>query len=147
MKCKFFRIRQTKGNKYFFCKFQKKNILNEECFYCKHKEFKDYIKMKKKSNKLKQLEQKRYSIFTSNLSDCFMCDLEDKKVKRSDLHEVYGGSNRQRSMKLGLVVPLCRKCHDDEEKILELRKICQQIYELDHTREEFIDLIGKSYLK
>ncbi len=147
MNCIFLRCKQKKGLKFLYCKTKKKKISFEGCKNCSLKQFKVYKKMKNKSQKLKQAEQKRYSIFTSNLKICFMCDLDGKQVKKADLHEVYGGSNRLRSMQNGLVLPLCRKCHDDEDTILKLRKICQEIYELDHTREDFIKLIGISYLK
>lgn len=147
MKCKHLRYRSHKGTKFLFCKALHIKIEYTECFNCYQKEFKQYKRMRIKSKKLKQKEDNRYSIFTKDLSKCFMCDLDGKVTKKSDLHEVYGGSNRQRSMKNGLVVPLCRECHQNEEKVLELRKICQEIYELNHTREEFIQLIGMSYLK
>lgn len=147
MYCKYLRHRHRKGIEFLFCKTKKREISKSECWNCIFKEYKTCKKLVNKSKKLKQKEQNRYSIFTSNLSICFMCDLEGKKVAKSDLHEVYGGSNRQRSIKNGLVVPLCRECHQNEETILKLRKICQEIYELNHTREDFIKLVGKSYLK
>lgn len=147
MKCKFFRNRHEKGKVIYFCKTLNRKIEYTECFNCYQKEFKQYKRMRIKSKKLKQKEDNRYSIFTKDLSKCFVCDLDGKVTRKSDLHEVYGGSNRQRSIENGLVVPLCRECHQNEEKILELRKICQEIYELNHTREQFIQLIGISYLK
>ena len=64
-----------------------------------------------------------------------------------DLHEVYGGSNRKRSIKNGLVVPLCRICHSNEEIIQYLRIKLQKEFEKTHSREDFIKLIGKSYIK
>ena len=64
-----------------------------------------------------------------------------------DLHEVYGGSNRKRSIKYGLVVPLCRICHGNEKIIQYLRIKIQKEFEDTRTREEFIKLIGKSYIK
>lgn len=98
--------------------------------------------MKKKSSKLAKLEKNRFSIFTDNFKKCFYCD----NKRGIDIHEVYGGSNRQRSMKNGLCVPLCRNCHSNVNIIMDLRKLCQKIYEKNHTRDEFIKLIGKSYL-
>ena len=99
--------------------------------------------MKKKSSKLAKLERERYSIFTKNFNRCYYCNESRGKM---DIHEVYGGSNRQRSMKYGLCVPLCRKCHSNEIVIQDLRKWCQREYEKTYTRDEFINLIGKSYL-
>ena len=100
--------------------------------------------MRKKSNKLIKLEKNRYSIFTNDMTRCYYCHTRTYKI---DIHEVYGGSNRQRSMKYGLCVPLCRKCHSNEMIINDLRKWCQREYEKTHSRNEFIKLIGKSYLE
>lgn len=98
--------------------------------------------MKKKSSKLAKLEKSRYSIFTNDFTKCYYC----KRQGPVDIHEVYGGSNRQRSMKYGLCVPLCRSCHSLDIVVRDLRVICQKLYEKDHTRAEFIQIIGKSYL-
>lgn len=98
--------------------------------------------MKKKSSKLAKLERERYSIFTNNFKICYYCG----NSRTIDIHEVYGGSNRQRSMKYGLCVPLCRSCHSNVNIISDLRKHCQKEYEKTHSRDEFIKLIGKSYL-
>jgi hypothetical protein len=98
--------------------------------------------IKKRSNKQSKLEKSRFSIFTNNFEKCFYCG----KTGKMDLHEVYGGSNRTRSIKNGLVIPLCRMCHSDEEIIKYLRIKLQKEYEKTHTRQDFISLIGKSYL-
>lgn len=73
------------------------------------------------------------------------------------LHEIYfGTANRTISIKYGFQVYLCSKhhnlggigkcVHQCREMDLELKRACQKVYEKDHTREEFISLIGKSYL-
>lgn len=102
--------------------------------------------MKKKSSKLRKLEQNRFSILTDDLEHCYFCKRFFRDIPKDDLHEIYGGSNRQRSMKHGFVAPLCRNCHQHLFVIYQLKKICQEEFEKDHTREEFIRLIGKSYL-
>ena len=101
--------------------------------------------MKKKSSKLAKLEKNRYSIFTNDFNNCYYCHINYGKSEL-DIHEVYGGSNRITSIKNGLCVPLCRRCHSSEFIIKDLRKWCQREYEKTHTRDEFIKLIGKSYL-
>ena len=107
--------------------------------------------MKKKSNKLRRLEQNRYSILTDDLEHCYWCYEQDESiVPKDDLHEIYGGSNRQRSMIHGFVIPLCRQhhrhVHNNKEAKEFLQRFCQITYEETHTREEFIKIIGKSYL-
>ena len=108
---------------------------------------KEVTTIKKKSKKLAKLEKNRFSIITKDLEHCYICRFQGKKVLRDDLHEVYEGANRKRSILNGLVVPLCRKHHQNEEILSELKVATQQKYELNHTRDEFIKLIGKSYIK
>jgi hypothetical protein len=103
--------------------------------------------IKKKSNKQKKLEDNRFSIFTNKFDECYYCKRKIKENERLDLHEVYGGSNRTRSIKNGLVVPLCRICHSNEEIIEYLRIKLQKKFEKTHNREEFIKITGKSYIK
>lgn len=101
--------------------------------------------MKVKSNKLRKLEKNRYSILTHNLDFCFIC-----KNPSTDIHEIYGGSNRRNSMKNGFCIPLCRTCHqtltNEPKKALIYKFLCQEQFEKNHTRKEFIDIIGKNYL-
>ena len=75
------------------------------------------------------------------------CECCGKVCKKLDPHEVYGGSNRKRSIKNKFIKLLCRECHSNEKVITQLRIDTQKEYEKTHTREEFISLIGKSYLK
>lgn len=100
--------------------------------------------MKYKTNKLKKLEDSRFSILTDDLEHCYICG---KGVV--DVHEVYAGANRKMSMKNGFCIPLCRTHHRiaqlDREENLFLKKLFQQKYEENHTREEFIRLVGKNY--
>ena len=55
--------------------------------------------------------------------------------------------NKIISIKNGLVVPLCRQCHSNENIIMELKAKMQKEYEKNYTRADFIKLIGKSYIK
>lgn len=98
--------------------------------------------MKKKSKKLAKLERQR----DKEIVKSGICEFCGKFSKRLDPHEIYGGSNRKRSIKYKFIKLLCRKCHSNEKIINQLRKDMQKEYERSHTREEFIALIGKSYL-
>lgn len=101
--------------------------------------------IKKKSNKLAQKEKKRFSILTNNLEQCYLC-----QNKKQETHEIYKGCNRQTSMKYGFCIPICRICHSrteiDSKLNLQLQKKCQKEYEKTHTREEFIRIVGQSYV-
>ena len=101
--------------------------------------------IKKKSNKLAQKEKKRFSILTNNLEQCYLC-----QNKKQDIHEIYKGCNRQTSMKYGFCIPICRNCHSkteiDSKLDLQLKKECQKEYEKTHVRDEFIKIVGQSYI-
>jgi hypothetical protein len=101
--------------------------------------------MKQKSSKLRNLERNRYSILTDNLEVCYIC-----QRPYVDIHEIYGGRNRQVSMINGFCVPLCRHHHQIVETNayadFYFKEICQTEFEKTHTREEFMKIIGKNYL-
>lgn len=98
--------------------------------------------MKKKSSKLAKLERQR----DKGLVKSGICENCGKFSKRLDPHEIYGGSNRKRSIAHKFVKLLCRECHSNENIINQLRIDIQKEYEKNHTRNDFIKLIGKSYL-
>lgn len=96
--------------------------------------------LKKKSSKLAKLERQR----DKNLVKEGICEFCGKYSKRLDPHEIFGGSNRKRSIKHKFIKLLCRKCHSNEKIIKQLRIDAQKEYMKTHTEEEFIKLIGKS---
>lgn len=118
-----------------------------ECKSCSNLIYKANKPIKKVSSKRNKLEKNRFSIFTDNFNQCYYCKRKVKENEKLDLHEVYGGSNRLRSIRMGFVVPLCRKCHSNEEIINHLRILIQKEFEKTHTKEEFIEITGKSYIK
>ena len=71
-------------------------------------------------------------------------------------HHIYGASNRNISEENGFWVWLRHDYHiaDSPNKTphncrmtdLRLKEMCQREYEKTHSREEFIKLIGRSYL-
>lgn len=98
--------------------------------------------IKKRSSKQAKLERDR----DKNIVKSGKCDGCHKNFKHLDPHEVYGGSNRKRSIEHGFVKMLCRKCHGDNKILQQLKVDVQKEFEKDHTREEFIKIIGKSYI-
>lgn len=103
---------------------------------------KNTAEIKKKSSKLAKLERQR----DKDIIKSGKCEYCSKYSERLDPHEVYGGSNRKRSIKYKFVKLICPECHKDEEVIKQLRIDTQKEYERTHTREKFIEVIGKSYL-
>lgn len=109
----------------------------------RQKRKKEVTTIKKKSKKLAKLERQR----DKNLVKEGICEFCGNYSRHLDPHEVYGGSNRKRSMEHKFVKLLCRKCHDNENVIKQLRIDTQKEYMKTHTEEEFMKLIGKSYLR
>lgn len=103
---------------------------------------KTVTKIKQKSNKLAKLERQR----DKGIVKKGKCECCSKYSEKLDPHEVYGGSNRKRSIKHNFVKLICPKFHSDENKIMQLRIDVQKECERTHTREEFIEIIGKNYL-
>lgn len=104
---------------------------------------KEVTAIKKKSNKLAKLERQR----DKDIVKEGICEICGKYSKRLDPHEIFGGSNRKRSIQHKFVKLICPKCHSNEAIINQLRIDTQKEYEKTHTRQEFINLIGKSYLR
>lgn len=86
----------------------------------------------------------------SDSKRCYRCG----SIFNLHKHHIYGGPNRKISEQEGFYVYLCPMHHNwsdegvhfNREFDLELKKECQQIYEKEHSREEFMALIGRNYL-
>lgn len=91
------------------------------------------------------MERNRFSIITDDLKHCYICG-----SKKEELHEVFEGKNRQISMKYGLVIPVCRKCHKKIPKDKTLRQnlhqVGQKAFKNKYKSESFIKIFGKNYL-
>ena len=82
--------------------------------------------------------------------ECYFCG----KLTHLERHHVFGGvANRPISEKYGLTVWLCHNCHTgnngaqyDKMKNLHLKQDAQFAFERNHTRSEWMKLIGKNYL-
>lgn len=100
--------------------------------------------MKYKSNKLKQLENSRKSIFTDDLEHCIMC-----RQVATDINEIFMGRNRQNSMKYNLCIPLCRTCHNKYhlQRPLQLKwyRLAQIEFEKKYSHEDFMQIFKKNY--
>ena len=82
--------------------------------------------------------------------ECYVCG-----NKTVHLHHIYGGwANRRISDAHGFTVYLCPYHHNMSNEGVHfnrkldgyLKRKCQRIYEQTHTREEFMNLIGRNYL-
>lgn len=69
-------------------------------------------------------------------------------------HIFFGSANRKKSEQYGMKVWLCPRHHNmsnqgvhfDKQLDLYLKRYAQLEFEKTHTREEFIEVFGKSYL-
>lgn len=80
---------------------------------------------------------------------CFFCgskrNLED--------HHIFGGALRNISERNGFKVWLCHFCHNeppfgvhfDAERARMLKRACQGKYEITHSRQDWMNLIGRNY--
>ena len=103
--------------------------------------------MRNKTNKLRQLEKNRFSVFYASLSMCCVCGSMNNMTK----HEIFEGKNRRNSMKYGFVLPLCVRCHqklqENNDFSKKWKKESQKYFEDNiGTREEFIDVFRRNYL-
>lgn len=102
---------------------------------------------KKKKHKGSILQQDRY---------CYLCDLLDHRymVRGLQEHHIFGGPNRANSEAEGLKCWLCishhiqgpEAVHNNIGNMRLLQQKAQQAYEQNHTREDFVRLIGRNYL-
>lgn len=137
--CKFL---SKKINGTLKCNLLKINISINICENCSQKILVTNKPISKISSKRRKLEKDR----DSKLIKIGKCENCGKYCYKLDSHEVYGGCNRKRSIENGFVALLCRECHSDEKVIQKLKIDYQRKYEIDHSRAEFINIIGKSYL-
>lgn len=142
MICKHITKRSYQRQAYIYCRKLKKKITYDICKSCLKFESRDYKPINKRTSKQAKLERDR----DKGLIKSGICQNCGRYSYKLDPHEIYGGSNRKRSILNNFVVLLCRNCHDNEKVVEKLRKKYQKEYEKNHTREEFIKLIGMSYL-
>lgn len=155
---------------YFYCTKQRKEITFDDCRGCVYKEYKKCTrtvkkcafsekkhnkiaktvqktaKMSKKSSKLAKLERNRFSLFTDNKDKCMFCDSTYKLT----WHEIYCGRNRQNSMRFGLCLRMCLRCHElkQEDKHFndEWHIKGQVAFQQTYHNLIFEDVFKKNYL-
>lgn len=133
-KCRYFKVKSKKYEKYLYCSNYKCKINFNDCNNCKSKEYKQQKNIRNKSKKLAKSERNRKSILQNDTERCFVCS---RKV-HLDKDEAFGGSNRQTSIKWNLIYYLCRMCHGKKDIDKELR---QKLH--NHAKEVFIEKYGE----
>lgn len=108
-------------------------------------------KKKEKKKKMKSILQAKED------KRCYLCMMlkGDHSIKQTEEHHIFfGESLRKISDQNGFTCNLCIEhhrtgkdaVHTNKETRLLLQKICQAEYEKTHTRQEFYNLIGESYI-
>ena len=179
--CKNLRQRTRTKNKrrtvYLYCTELRKEITFDNCRGCEYKEYKSNSsqmkkctknnencalqeikapklskkgQIKKKSSKLAKLERERQSLFTDDLDHCIICGKSPVNI-----HEIFGGRNRQKSMKYRLTIPLCTTEHHNQIECKGIhfnKQLCdewhikgQLRFEEVYSDLEFIDTFGRNY--
>ena len=83
---------------------------------------------------------------------CYLC----KRCTRTENHHIFGGANRKKADKEGLMVYLCHYCHNEppngvhfnREQNIRLKQIGQRTWmkHYNKTIEDFIKEYGKNYI-
>lgn len=84
-----------------------------------------------------------------NDKECYVCH----KNRNIQKHHIFFGANRKHSDKYDLTVYLCVDHHLGNEGVHnnkplndKLKRIGQEKFEEDHSRDEFIQIFGKNFL-
>lgn len=158
---------KQKFNHKFECKRNKEEICLKDCSNCPYKEYKKCTitvkkttykwknaqkspvycaKMKQRSSKLAKLERNRFSLFTDNKDRCMFCGSNYKLT----WHEIYCGRNRQNSIKYGLCLRMCLRCHElkqeDNQFNKEWHKKGQVMFEHTYPDLTFENIFRENYL-
>lgn len=106
----------------------------------------------------KKRKKHKPSILQKKDGTCYLCiKLHGDHRYHRTLHEhhVFGGPNRSISEAEGLKVYLCLEHHETGEEAVHInqeimravQQDAQRVYEREHTRQQFMALIGRNYLE
>lgn len=89
------------------------------------------------------------SILSTESGRCYICRSKTETAR----HEIfYGVKNRKTSKEHGFWLDICPECHqrvhDNPGRGFDriLKQKCQKIYEKSGSRDDFRELVGRSYL-
>lgn len=110
-----------------------------------------------KPQRKKKRRKHKDSILHCKDGTCYLCIMLDNNYRIHPIvheHHIYGGPNRARSEAEGLKVYLClahhidgpQAVHNNQNHMRILQEDGQRAFERTHTREEFMELIGRNFL-
>lgn len=110
----------------------------------------------KQGKKKKRKKHGKSILQDQSCKQCFLCmllegDFREKPVQ--DHHVFYGSGRRQISEEQGFKVNLCLRHHIDGAEAVHqnrnydrmLKRMCQQVYELDYSHEDFLGLFHEDF--
>lgn len=110
-----------------------------------------------KGKKKKRRKQHKKSILQEKDGTCYLCRMRGnyRKYPITHKHHVFGGPLRAISEAEGFTVDLCPDDHEfgteavhrNQENMRLIQRECQREYEKTHTRQQFMELIGRNYLE
>lgn len=143
-KCKYLKQRQKDYKWYGYCT-KKGEIVPLFCKGCDDIEYKEKKTLKSRTNKQAKKEKERFSIIYTDLTKCCNCGSKIGIEK----NEVFEGAYRQISIRLGMVCPFCKKCHDVFHNDIMFNLFYKVMFEKEylktHTKDEFIANFGQDY--
>lgn len=114
--------------------------------------------LKTKQRTAKKTEGEYFSIFSSDLSICYItgdCGKNQKGMKAVVPHHVFGNAYKSKAEEYGFILPLradwhtgqSYSIHEDRTLDLKFKRLCEDHYVnvLGKTKEEFIKEFGKWY--
>ena len=86
------------------------------------------------------------SIITGDWEHCFVCGKEAHPI-----HHIFNKTDKKRSEKYGLLIPVCYKCHSDihdrnESLNKRIKKLAQTKFESKYGKELWMAEFKKSYI-
>lgn len=94
------------------------------------------------------MAKKLKSILTDDLDHCFLCGAPDAQI-----HHIFNGSDKRKSEKYGLLMPLCMNHHTGDEgvhtipgRMTETKIFGQKMFELYYPELDFLQIFKKNYI-
>lgn len=111
-----------------------------------------------KSLKPKNRKIHKHSVLQIKDGTCYLCTKLNQDHRWHQIlheHHVFGGQNRSISEAEGMKVYLCLRHHIDGPEAVHnnkrnmriIQEDAQKVYELTHTREQFMERFGRNYLE
>lgn len=107
-KCIYFCVRSKNYKKYFYCRCHKKEINNNDCWYCNSKEYKERKTINKVSKKRVCVSKDTYKkVFQRDNGRCRLCGSPEIQLH----HIIYRSEDKSLIDEPNNCIMLCGRCH------------------------------------